>query len=164
MIKAAIGLGSNIGDPVANVKDAFNRLAEVGNVIAQSSLYQTKPWGVLDQPDFINAAAIIEVDCAPGELLKRLLAIELAMGRERKKSERWGPRVIDLDILTFGKLEVDEAELKIPHRHLFERAFVLAPLAEIDPSFMPALRQLPAESQAEVVRLQTCDASFKTPR
>jgi 2-amino-4-hydroxy-6-hydroxymethyldihydropteridine diphosphokinase len=160
MVKAAIGLGSNVGDPVRNVKEAFNRLAEIGPVIAQSSLYQTKPWGVLDQPDFINAAAIIEVDCTARELLKKLLSIELAMGRERKDAERWGPRVIDLDILTFGDLEIDEPQLKIPHRHLFERAFVLAPLAEIDPTFLPAFNQLPTQSQAEVIRLRAPEGAF----
>jgi len=153
MTKAAIGLGSNVGNPGANVKEAFNRLAQVGKVLARSSLYQTKPWGVLDQADFINAAALLEVDCGPRELLEQLLAIELDMGRDRKTGQRWGPRVIDLDILTFGDLEVDEPSLKIPHRYMLERAFVLAPLAEIDPTFLPALNQLPIEARAEIIRL-----------
>jgi 2-amino-4-hydroxy-6-hydroxymethyldihydropteridine diphosphokinase len=153
MTKAAIGLGSNVGDPRENVKEAFNRLAQVGRVLARSSLYQTKPWGVLDQPDFINATAVIEVDCGPRDLLEELLAIELDMGRDRKTGQRWGPRVIDLDILTFGDLEVDEPSLKIPHRYMLERAFVLAPLAEIDPTYLPSLKRLPADAQAEIIRL-----------
>jgi 2-amino-4-hydroxy-6-hydroxymethyldihydropteridine diphosphokinase len=154
MVKAAIAIGSNIGDPSRNVRRAFERLSEVGKVVAQSSLYQTKPWGVLDQSDFINAAAIVETVFTPMELLEKLLSIELSMGRERKEAERWGPRVIDLDILTFGDVQVDEPKLKIPHRFMFERAFVLAPLAEIDATYLEALERLPAESQAEVVRLQ----------
>src|SRR5262249_42248921 len=122
-------------------------------VLACSSLYRTKPWGVLEQADFINAAAVLEVDCTPRELLGHLLAIELELGRDRKTGQRWGPRVIDLDILTFGDLEVDEPSLKIPHRFMLERAFVLAPLAEIDPTFLPALNRLPPEARAEIIRL-----------
>ena len=158
MVKAAIGLGSNIGDPVANVQDAIRRLAGIGKLLAQSSLYRTKPWGVHEQPDFINAAVIIEVECTARELLDRLLAIELSMGRERANSVRWGPRIIDLDILTFGDLRTEEPGLIVPHKHLYERAFVLAPLAEIDPSYLAALKKLPAEVQVEVVRLKNPDS------
>lgn len=157
MVRASIGIGSNVGDPIENVREAINRLAAVSTLVAQSSLYQTKPWGVRDQADFINAAAIVEVECSPRQLLESLLAIEKDMGRERKQGERWGPRVIDLDILTFGDLQVDEPGLTIPHKFMFERAFVLAPLAEIDKSYVDSLKKLSADSVAEVVRLQEQD-------
>jgi 2-amino-4-hydroxy-6-hydroxymethyldihydropteridine diphosphokinase len=149
MTKAAIGIGSNIGDPIKNVEEGMDRLTEVGKIIAKSSLYRTKPWGeVLDQPDFINAAAIIEVDCQPMQLLTQLLSIEKSMGRERRL--RWGPRIIDLDILTFGNITVNEPNLTIPHRYLYERAFVLAPLSEIDSSYLEAFNSLPTASRNEV--------------
>lgn len=155
MVQAAIGIGSNVGAPSKNVENAIVKLAQVGDLIARSSLYQTKPWGVLNQADFINAAAIIEVDYSPREFLNKLLSIELSMGRERKDTERWGPRVIDLDILTYGDSFIDEPDLRIPHRHMLERAFVLAPLAEIDKSYLAYLYKLPREAQEEVVRLQS---------
>lgn len=155
-VRAAIGIGSNIQNPVANVQEAFGRLSEIGKLVSQSSLYVTKPWGVLDQPDFINACAIIEVNCTPQELLAQLLALELSMGRDRKSSPHWGPRIIDLDILTFGDACVDEPNLTIPHKHMLERAFVLAPLAEIDTSYEPALKALPEAARAEVTPVERC--------
>lgn len=157
MVRASVGIGSNVGDPIENVRDAIERVAALGKLVAQSSLYQTKPWGVRDQADFINAAAIVEVECSPRQLLESLLAIEKDMGRERKQGERWGPRVIDLDILTFGDLQIDEPGLTIPHKFMFERAFVLAPLAEIDKTYVDSLKKLPDDSRSEVVRLQEQD-------
>lgn len=154
MTKTAIAIGSNIEDPIVHVKESVLQLAKLGDLLAQSSLYRTKPWGLLDQPDFINAVVLIDYAGSARQLLEQVLALELSMGRNRENAVRWGPRVIDLDILTFGDLRIDEPGLTIPHRHLFERAFVLVPLAEIDISFAKALAKLPADARSEVVRLE----------
>lgn len=133
---AYLGLGGNIGEPAAAMAQALQRLdsAPLTRVGAVSSLYRTPPWGVADQPDFLNAVARVETGIAPRELLAFCLDIERSMKRVRER--RWGPRVIDIDILLFGSFELDEAELKIPHPRIAERAFVLVPLAEIAPAVM----------------------------
>ncbi|MDP3507446.1 MAG: 2-amino-4-hydroxy-6-hydroxymethyldihydropteridine diphosphokinase [Candidatus Melainabacteria bacterium] len=146
--KSYIGIGSNIGDAVCNVNEAITRLSDLGSVLKKSSLYATKPWGVVEQPDFINAAVALETDLGPRDLLNGLLAIERSMGRERLI--RWGPRIIDLDILTFGDQAVSEDGLTIPHPHMNERAFVLIPLVEIDEGFAEALHLLSDECRREV--------------
>lgn len=132
---AYIGIGSNLDDPEKQVRaaiDALQRLPQSAFVRA-SRLYRTAPWGKTDQPAFVNAAAAIATQLPPRELLDALLAIERAHGRERD-GERWGPRVIDLDILVYGDARIDEAGLRVPHPHLGERAFVLLPLADLDPN------------------------------
>jgi 2-amino-4-hydroxy-6-hydroxymethyldihydropteridine diphosphokinase len=146
-----VGLGSNAGDAAGNVEAALLRLAELGRVVARSRLYRTRPWGVREQPDFVNAAALVETALAPRELLRALQAIERGLGRTA--TYRWGPRVIDLDILAYDALAVDEPDLVLPHPRLRERAFALVPLAEIDPSFAAALESLDPASLAEVVPL-----------
>lgn len=151
MSRARIGVGSNVGDAAAHVRDAFVRLREVGTVLAESSLYRTKAWGVTDQADFYNAAAMIETTLGPYELLRALKAIEEAMGRVT--TFRWGPRVIDLDILAYDDLQMNEPDLTIPHALLHERAFALAPLAEIDASFAPLLAALAPDARAQAERL-----------
>jgi len=130
---AYLGLGGNIGDPAAAMAQALRRLdgAPLTRIDAVSSLYRTPPWGVADQPDFLNAVARIDTGMSPRELLALCLDIERSMQRVRER--RWGPRPIDIDILLFGSLEVDEPQLTIPHPHIAERAFVLVPLAEIAP-------------------------------
>jgi len=140
--RAYIGIGANLGDAEKNVRDAIAALGELGAVERMSSLYRTKPWGKTDQPDFVNAVALIETGLNPRSLLIALKAIELDLGRV--PSEHWGPRAIDLDILTFDDLRVEEEGLTIPHASMNERAFVLVPLAEIDPSFAPLRDALPA--------------------
>ena len=150
--KSFIGIGSNIGDAICNVNEAIARLSDLGSVLKKSRLYSTKPWGVVDQPDFINAVVALDTNLGPRDLLNGLLAIELSMGRERLI--RWGPRIIDLDILTFGDIAVSEDGLTVPHPHMHERAFVLIPLAEIDESFAGALCLLPDESRREVKLLE----------
>jgi 2-amino-4-hydroxy-6-hydroxymethyldihydropteridine diphosphokinase len=156
MSKAYIGIGSNIGDAVGNVQEAFKKLGEIGSLLAHSSLYVTKPWGFANQADFINAVALIEVSCAPDILLGKVLQIERDMGRERLV--RWGPRIIDLDILTYDNEYISQEGLSVPHPHMNERAFVLVPLAELDDSFEKALNALPQETLAEVVRIDTSKA------
>ena len=153
MALARIGVGSNVGDAVANVRRAIDELAALGTVAARSSLYRSEPWGVPEQPDFVNAAALLETVLEPRALLAALKAIEHRMGRG--ETQRWGPRVIDLDILAYDDLEMREPRLTIPHERLFERAFALAPLAEIDPAFQAAYGRLPAEARASVHRIST---------
>jgi len=134
---AAIALGSNLpsayGSPDANLREALARLAELGHVIAVSTFHSTEPVGYLDQPRFLNAAALLETNLTPIDLLHQLLAIEHAMGRDRSTAPPKGPRIIDLDLLLVGDLIVQTPELTLPHPALHERRFVLAPLAEIAP-------------------------------
>ena len=148
MARVAIGIGSNDGDAPNNVLDAFVRLQQLGTLGARSSLYKTKPWGVTDQADFYNAAAILETKLEPHDLLRELKRIEREMGRTT--TFRWGPRIIDLDILTYDDRTIDDVELHVPHMLINERAFVLVPLAEIDPAFAAARDRLDAAHIAEV--------------
>lgn len=138
---AAIGIGSNLGDPPRNVRAALAALARVGEVQAASRLYASKPWGKTDQPDFCNAVALLDTRLEPRGLLAELKRLETELGRT--PGERWGPRLIDLDILTYGDLILDEPDLQIPHPRLYERAFALVPLAEVDPRFSAAVAALP---------------------
>lgn len=130
---ATLGLGGNLGDPVAAMADALRRLdlRPDCRVTSVSQLYRTPPWGKTDQADFYNACAAVETLLAPQALLAACLEIERTMKRVRV--ERWGPRTIDIDILTFGERTIDAEHLKIPHPRMTERAFVLMPLADIDP-------------------------------
>ncbi len=132
MAIAYVGIGSNIGNRQANCREAVRMLVENGLVVLrQSSLIETEPWGITDQPRFINMAVAVETDVAPEQLLVILKNIEKSMGRV--EAVRWGPRVIDLDILFYDDLILDTEGLVIPHPHLHERDFVLNPLAEIAP-------------------------------
>ena len=106
-------------------------------VIATSRLYTTPPMGAEDQPDFTNAVAMLDVDCSARELLDALLEIERRFGRDRSKEQRWGPRTLDLDLLLFGDLMIDEPGLIVPHPRMAERRFVLEPLADLAPSLVP---------------------------
>lgn len=135
---AFVGLGANLGDPVVTVRRALQCLAALPDtrVLRASRLYRTQPWGVLAQPDFINAVAMLDTALAPRRLLDALLAIEREYGRERESEPRWGPRVLDLDLLLHGQTMLDEPGLRLPHPYLHARAFVLLPLAEIAPETM----------------------------
>ncbi|MBW2732081.1 MAG: 2-amino-4-hydroxy-6-hydroxymethyldihydropteridine diphosphokinase [Deltaproteobacteria bacterium] len=127
-----VGLGSNVGDREAHLFTAINRLREDVSLCRVSSLYESAPVGpVQDQPDFINAVGELETELAPREVLRRCLAIEAAMGRERQLDK--GPRVIDLDLLLAGGRVESWPELDIPHPELVHRAFVLRPLLELCP-------------------------------
>src|SRR3990172_746957 len=146
---AYIGIGSNVGDRKDHCRKAIELLAEAGRVIHVSSLYYTEPVGYKEQEDFINAVAAVETDCTPAELLSRCRSIEDRLGRTR--AVRWGPRTIDLDILLFGDLVVDEPDLVIPHPLMATRKFVLAPLAEIVPTaFHPVLNKTAAQLLQEL--------------
>ncbi|MBV8152986.1 MAG: 2-amino-4-hydroxy-6-hydroxymethyldihydropteridine diphosphokinase [Candidatus Eremiobacteraeota bacterium] len=151
MSRAYVGLGSNLGDPAGNVERGFTELARLATIVRRSSLYRTAPWGKTDQPEFVNAVALLETDLTPRALLKALKDAEQRLGREN--GERWGPRTIDLDLLTFGDSVIDEPGLRVPHPYLAARAFVLVPLAEIDSAYAPARDALAAEERAGVSTL-----------
>ncbi len=135
---AYIGLGGNVGDKQA-VTNRFiiviNTLSELPQIQLErcSSIYRTAPWGVVDQPDFLNAVIAIRTVLSPQQLLQQLLAIEHEFGRDRDSQPRWGPRTLDLDLLLYGQQKIQTPDLQIPHPRLHQRAFVLVPLAEIAP-------------------------------
>ncbi len=135
-VEAALGLGGNLGDPVAAFAHALSRLARhpAISAVRPSSVYRTAPWGKLDQPEFLNMAVLVETELPARALLDLCLDLEREGGRERR--ERWGPRTLDIDILTYGCEIIDEPGLQVPHPRIAERAFVLAPLAEIAPGMV----------------------------
>jgi 2-amino-4-hydroxy-6-hydroxymethyldihydropteridine diphosphokinase len=134
-VRAYVGLGSNLGEREATLREALTRLSELDGVavVAVSSFRETDPVGNADQPRFVNAAAELETSLGPRELLERLLEVERSLGRDRTREERWGPRTVDLDLLLYGDETVGEPGLEVPHPRLAERAFVLQPLVELDP-------------------------------
>jgi len=133
MAEALLGLGGNLGDVRGNLDRAVELLCEDGRakVRAQSSDFRTPPWGVEDQPAYINRCIILETALGPRALLERALAVERALGRDRVRERRWGPRPIDIDLLSYDDVVIDEPGLTLPHPHWAQRAFVLVPLAEI---------------------------------
>ncbi|MBI5011004.1 MAG: 2-amino-4-hydroxy-6-hydroxymethyldihydropteridine diphosphokinase [Bacteroidia bacterium] len=133
---AFLGIGSNLGDRTGNLRHAVNMIREVtGTSLRESSFYLTEPWGFSSDTSFLNMVVGINTSLDPGALLSAILEIEVSMGRIRSKS-RYSSRVIDIDILLFGDLVINEEQLQIPHPHLHERKFVLVPLAEIAPDFI----------------------------
>ena len=137
-----LSLGGNLGDPAKSMGAALRMLDadEDTRVTGVSSLYRTPPWGKLDQPDFLNAAAAVSTGLAPRALLDLCLDAERKLKRVRE--ERWGPRLIDIDILVFGDRVIHETGLEVPHPRMLERAFVLAPLAEIAPGLVVGSRSI----------------------
>jgi 2-amino-4-hydroxy-6-hydroxymethyldihydropteridine diphosphokinase len=141
-VEIGLGLGSNIGDKPANIRRALTLLAErkAVEITAVSSIYRTAPWGYLEQDAFANACALARTYLSPAALLVEAKTIEAEMGRE--KTIRWGPRLIDIDILFYGDLPLAEPDLILPHKELFNRAFVLVPLAEVAPGLIIAGRSV----------------------
>ncbi len=138
MIRAYVALGANLGAAAATVSAAAAALAEIPEtrLLAVSSLYQTAPVGLKNQPDFINAVAAVDTGLPPGQFLEALFALEARFGRSRSVPN--APRTLDLDLLLHGETRLDDAQLTLPHPRMHERAFVLAPLAEIAPdAFVP---------------------------
>jgi len=135
MPTAYLGLGSNLAEPAVQVRQAINTIAQLeqSHISAVSSLYRSLPMGPTDQPDYINAVLALNTNLAPLQLLDALQAIELAAGRTRK-GERWGARILDLDVLLYGDIIINTERLVVPHYGLQQRAFVLLPLAEIAPN------------------------------
>ena len=135
MARAYVGLGANIGDRAATLSRAVELLSAEDNVevLVVSSFRETDPVGVVDQPPFLNGAAVLETALDPRELLDTLLRVERELGRVRDGT-RWGPRTIDLDLLLYDERTLDEPGLRVPHPRLHERRFALEPLAELAPS------------------------------
>ena len=138
MARAWVGLGANLGDAQATVSAAIEALDGLVDtaLLRASLLYATPAWGNEDQPPFVNAVACVETALPPLDLLDALLALEARFGRVRDPAVHWGPRQLDLDVLLYGEQVLDLPRLKVPHPFLHERAFVLLPLAEIDPALM----------------------------
>ena len=152
MSVAYIGIGSNLGDRGFNCKQAISLLRQKRIMVSkESSLYETKPWGVRDQPLFLNMAIEIETDLKPFELLRTLKDIEKKMGRE--ETFLWGPRIIDLDILLYDNYIVNEKGLRIPHPHMQDREFVLRPLCEIAGDMTHPLLLLSIEELLQKLKL-----------
>lgn len=157
MTKCAVGLGSNLGNSLNTLESSLQLLDEIPgiNLIATSSWYRTKPVGP-PQPDYLNGCALLEVQQTPEEFLVLLQAVELQFGRVR--TERWGARTLDLDLLLYDELVLNTPSLQIPHPHMRERAFVLVPLAEIaadwlEPRSGKAIAQLVKEVDCTGVQL-----------
>jgi len=144
-MKAWLGLGSNLQQPEAQLRQALDRLDEAKGVkiLATSSFYRTPPWGDEQQDDFINAVVQIETGLDPVPLLRVVQSIENEMGRQRSE-RRWGPRLIDIDLLFYAAQQYHSAELELPHPRMHERAFVLLPLSELDGSL-----EIPARGTVE---------------
>jgi len=129
-----LSLGSNLGDREANLKLVLSELPPEVEVIKESSIYQTEPWGFMDQPDFLNQVLSVKTALAPHDLLIYVKNIELKIGRE--PSFRFGPRLVDIDILFYSQEIIEDETLDIPHPRICERAFVLIPLMEIAPDLI----------------------------
>jgi 2-amino-4-hydroxy-6-hydroxymethyldihydropteridine diphosphokinase len=147
--RAYVGLGANLGPREVTLLRAVDLLAETEgvDVLQVSQLRQTEPFGVVDQPPYLTGAVAVDTTLTPRELLERLLEIERQLGRVR--DVRWGARTIDLDLLVYGDLSVDEPGLRVPHPRLAERRFALEPLAELDPALdIPGLGDVSAALSA----------------
>lgn len=137
-VRAFLGLGGNLGDPVQAMGAALRAIDADADtrIVSVSSVYRTPPWGKIDQPDFLNCAAEIATTRGPHSLLELCLSTEQALKRVRR--ERWGPRIVDLDVLVYGDAAISEPGLAIPHPRMLDRAFVMVPLTEIAPDFVLA--------------------------
>lgn len=158
-IEVLVGLGSNLDGPARQIETALEMLGRIQQtrVLAKSALYRSAPLGGIEQPDFVNAAALLETELGVREFLEQLQEIERARGRERGEIH-WGPRVLDLDLLAYGGLLIDEPDLTVPHPGIGLRNFVLLPLREIAPDFeIPGLgrvRELPVnESEPRISKI-----------
>jgi 2-amino-4-hydroxy-6-hydroxymethyldihydropteridine diphosphokinase len=151
-VPAYVGIGSNMGDSVARVRGAFDALAALPRtqLVARSRLYRTRPFGPVPQGDFINAVAGLLTQLDAQEVLEAIRGIE--RGAERVRSERWGPRTLDLDLLVFGAEQIASAELTVPHPGIAQRGFVLAPLHDIAPTL-----SVPGVGRVEVLLRQLAD-------
>lgn len=165
-----LGLGANLGNPARQLRRALVQLQRDGaiRVLRCSAFYRSAPWGRLDQPDFVNAVAEVDSGLEPDALVAALLATERALGRERDGG-RWGPRLIDLDLLLYRERELALPGCRVPHPRLAERAFVLVPLAELAPdarvpgngTVAQCLQRLSPDQRAQVVPAHDVDAALE---
>lgn len=169
-VPACIGLGANLGDAAGSVRAAIAALASLPqtHLLRASRLYRTPAWGRKAQPDFINAAVLVETALAPRELLQALLGIEQTFGRVRTPDGRWGPRTLDLDLLVYGDARIDEPGLQVPHPYLTRRGFVLVPLLEIAPEleipgFGPARNALSTLPTDEIANIKALSVDNSQP-
>jgi 2-amino-4-hydroxy-6-hydroxymethyldihydropteridine diphosphokinase len=161
MAEALIAMGGNLGSVRATLDRAVAAFCDGREVrlLARSSDYRTPPWGVSDQPDFVNLGLVVATDLSPQALLDRARCIETQFGRNRADEERWGPRTLDIDIIAYDQLAFDEKGLTLPHPRALERAFVLVPLAEIAPD-----RRIGRVTVADALaRLDTADIEKLPP-
>ena len=154
-VRAAIGLGGNLGDAATTLREAFQALDQLPGtrLLRASPLFRTPAWGNTEQPDFVNAAALVDTTLPARTLLDALLELERRFGRRREAGVQWGPRILDLDVLLYGDAVIDEPGLRVPHPHLHERAFALLPLARIAPGM-----EVPGRGSVATL-LATVDAS-----
>jgi 2-amino-4-hydroxy-6-hydroxymethyldihydropteridine diphosphokinase len=151
-----LALGSNLGDRKANLQTAIESLSSVARLLDASPIYETPPWGYLNQPDFLNQVIQVETDLSPSDLLVYLKELETRLGRTA--TVRYGPRMIDVDILFYDDLILDEPGLTIPHPRMQGRAFVLVPLADLAPDMLH-----PLEGKTIAALLQQVDRSEIVP-
>jgi len=135
---AYLGLGSNLGEREANMAAAIAEIERIPGteVLRQSQVYESKPWGKTDQPDFLNMVVEVTTRLEPHQLMRHLQHIEKELGRDRESEEQWGPRTIDIDLLLFGDRTLRTASLQVPHPRMWERHFVLKPLSELAPQMV----------------------------
>lgn len=162
-VQASIGLGGNMGEPIRSMADALRAFDEHPNCAIKgvSRLYRTPPWGKTDQADFFNSCAVLETSLSPLALLDLCLSIERSMKRVR--NERWGPRTIDIDVLTYGDSTINVEGLEVPHPRMTQRAFVLMPLAELLPEQLVSGKTISAWlAQADIsgIEIESQDGSW----
>lgn len=161
-INVYLGLGSNVGDRMGQLRKATELISKnIGKVAKKSHFYETQPWGNKEQDPFINQVLMVNTTLDPRDILKEITQIEREMGRARKETEKWGPRTIDVDILLYGKRVVRDKGLEVPHPELHKRAFVLVPLMEIAPDYEhPILKKqidelfMDCDDESDVVMLE----------
>ena len=156
MMRVLLGLGSNVGDAPTTFTGALDVLNSEGEVVALSKLWRTRPVGP-KQPDFLNAAAVVEWPADPRRLLVRCRELEQAAGRDRQREERWGPRTLDLDLLMASQVVCRGARLQLPHPRFHQRRFALEPAAELAPDWIHPLLGLTIEEMAAQARLREPD-------
>jgi len=157
-----LGLGSNVGDKTTNIDHALSLLSKQGiQIIRCSSYYLTPPWGITDQDEFINIVCEVKYEGNALDLLTICLGTEINMGRERIL--KWGPRLIDIDILEFHRQQINTPDLKVPHPYYMERDFVLVPLAELEPEWIPTGRLRSLKEYMEDIDISKCERLADRP-
>jgi len=149
---AYVGLGGNVDAPVTRLARAVEALQGLGSALRPSALWRSAPWGPVEQPDYVNQVVALETRRSAEALLDTLLSLEVALGRDRARETRWGPRPIDLDLLSWGGAVINTPRLTLPHPRLAARRFVLAPLCELAPDLV-----LPGQQRTVRALLHACD-------